>query len=163
MLTPNIYLTFIFGKLLFVVCDLSTGLLIQLLLQQQGLSAESACLYSALWLLNPLPAGVSTRGNAESLLSALVLGALLCLKQRRHFAAALLYGLAVHMKIYPATYALPIALSLQRKDPGEGTSSGKRSWRLWGFLCRLLNRELLIFAFVSGGLFCALTLFFYCM
>lgn len=163
MLTPNIYLTFIFGKLLFVVCDLLTGLLIQRILQQRGISAESACLYSALWLLNPLPAGVSTRGNAESLLSALVLGVLLCLERRQLFAAALVYGLSVHMKIYPVTYALPIALSLQTKDPGTGKSSGKRSWRLWGFLCRLLNRDLLMFAFVSGGLFCALTLVFYRM
>ncbi|XP_041923151.1 GPI mannosyltransferase 1 isoform X1 [Alosa sapidissima] len=163
MLTPNIYLTFVFGKLLFVACDVLTGVLIQRLLLLRGLSTEAAGLHSALWLLNPLPAGVSTRGNAESLLSALVLGTLLCLERRRTLAAALLYGLAVHMKIYPVTYALPIALSLQAREPGGGPSGGKRSGTLWPFVRRLLNRDLLMFAFVSGGLFCGLTLVFYRM
>ncbi|XP_031439473.1 GPI mannosyltransferase 1 isoform X2 [Clupea harengus] len=161
ILTPNIYLTFVFGKLLFVACDVLTGLLIQRLLLLRGLSAESSCLYSALWLLNPLPAGVSSRGNAESLLAALVLGTLLCLERRWLFSGAVLYGLAVHMKIYPVTYALPIALYLQTREQGAGTPGGKRSWTLWGFVRRVLNRDLLMFAFISGGLFCGLTLVFY--
>lgn len=163
MLTPNIYLTSVFGKLLFVACDVLTGLLIQRLLLLRGLSEESSCLHSALWLLNPLPAGVSSRGNAESLLSALVLGTLLCLELRRMRAAALLYGLAVHMKIYPVTYALPIALSLQTRKPTGGMPRGARSWRLWAFICRVLNRDLLMFTLISGGLFCGLTLLFYHM
>lgn len=163
MLTPNIYFTFIFGKLLFVVCDVLTGFLIQRLLLLRGLSVESACRYSALWLLNPLPAGVSSRGNAESLLSALVLGVLLCLERKRLFLAALLYGLAVHMKIYPVAYALPIALFLQAQEPGPKVLQLNRGRRLWNFVCRLLSKDLLMFAVISSGLLCGLTLVFYRM
>uniref|UniRef100_A0A3P9LW78 GPI alpha-1,4-mannosyltransferase I, catalytic subunit n=1 Tax=Oryzias latipes TaxID=8090 RepID=A0A3P9LW78_ORYLA len=108
LLTPNIYLTVVFGKLLFIVCDVLSGLLIYKLLCLRG----TARYVSSLWLLNPLPMGVSSRGNAESILSALVLGTLLCMEVRRLTWAAALYGLSVHMKIYPVTYALPIALSL---------------------------------------------------
>ncbi|XP_028823597.1 GPI alpha-1,4-mannosyltransferase I, catalytic subunit [Denticeps clupeoides] len=158
MLTPNIYVSDLFGKLLFVICDVLVGLLIYRLLLLRGLPGEAASGSCALWLLNPLPAGVSSRGNAESLLAVLVLGTLLLLQQRRLLAAALLYGLAVHMKIFPVTYALPIALYLQ--TPKKNVKA-KRSFAQ--FLLGFMNMDLLVFAAVSGGLFCGLNLFFYCM
>lgn len=162
ILTPNVYLSHVFGKLLFITCDVLSGHLIYLILRQRGLSCEAACRVCSLWLLNPLPAGVSSRGNAESVLTALVLATLLCLELRQLPMAAILYSLAVHMKIYPVTYALPIALSLQRKENGEERRGG---WwrRALGFLLRLLNKELFLFAGVAGVVFCGLTVLFYSM
>ncbi|XP_034562303.1 GPI mannosyltransferase 1 [Notolabrus celidotus] len=172
LLTPNIYLSEVFGKILFIVCDVLSGLLIYRILLLRGLSSETARCVCSLWLLNPLPMGVSSRGNAESILAALVLGTLLCMEARNLTWAAILYGLSVHMKIYPITYALPIVLTLRnQKGTIEEDDKGLRwrwrwrwRWRrLIQFIGSFLNKELLLFASVSGGVFCLLTGLFYNM
>ncbi|XP_074549745.1 GPI alpha-1,4-mannosyltransferase I, catalytic subunit [Halichoeres trimaculatus] len=162
LLTPNIYLTQVFGKILFIVCDVLSGLLIHKVLRLRGLSSETALCVCALWLLNPLPIGVSSRGNAESILAALVLGTLLCMEAQQLTWAAILYGLSVHMKIYPITYALPIILNL-RKSTSEEDEKGSGWRRLTQFIISFFNRELFLFASVSGGVFCLLTGLFYNM
>lgn len=170
LLTPNVYLSPLYGKLLFITCDMLSGLLIYRILRLRGLASQMACRVCSLWLLNPLPMGVSSRGNAESVLSALVLGTLLCMEGRRLVWAAVLYGLSVHMKIYPVTYALPFALLLrtpQEERRMEGgsrkevwTREGRRAlWFLWSFV----SRDLLLFATVAGGVFGGLNLLFYHM
>ncbi|KAI1889023.1 hypothetical protein AGOR_G00174790 [Albula goreensis] len=164
ILTPNIYVTPIFGKLLFVTVDVVSAYLMHGILQRRGMSCEEACSYCSLWLLNPLPMGVSSRGNAESLLAVLVLGTLSCLEQRHLVKAAFLYGLSVHMKIYPVTYALPFALSLRNLETADMSKTtaplGRKVARL---LLGFLNRDLLQFAVVAGGVFCGFTLLFYHM
>ncbi|XP_060949605.1 GPI mannosyltransferase 1 [Limanda limanda] len=161
LLTPNIYLSMVFGKILFVVCDVLSGLLIYRILRLRGLTSETACRVSSLWLLNPLAMGVSTRGNAESILAALVLGTLLCMEGRHLICAAVLYGLSVHMKIYPVTYALSIALTLRTP---ESRAEDKHRWRrIIRFIGSFLNTELFLFAAVAGGVFCGLTALFYHM
>ncbi|XP_017270645.1 GPI mannosyltransferase 1 isoform X2 [Kryptolebias marmoratus] len=158
LLTPNIYLSLLFGKILFIVCDVLSGVLIHKILRLRGLSCKAAGQISSLWLLNPLPVGVSSRGNAESILAALVLGVLLC-KEAGHLVwAAVLYGLSVHMKIYPITFGLPIALSLRTLQEGKGGRAWKTSV---AFIRSFLNRELLIFTSVAGGVFLLLTALFY--
>lgn len=160
MLTPNIYLSMAFGKILFIVCDVLSGYLIYKMLCLRGISSETARYVSSLWLLNPLPMGVSSRGNAESILSALVLGTLLCMEARRLTWAAVLYGLSVHMKIYPVTYALPIALSLRIQDTtSEKCKSRPRS--LIRFITSFINKDLFLFVTLSGGVFCIFTALFY--
>ncbi|XP_030253443.1 GPI alpha-1,4-mannosyltransferase I, catalytic subunit [Sparus aurata] len=162
MLTPNIYVSMVFGKMLFIVCDVLSGLLIYRILRLRGLRSETARRVSSLWLLNPLPMGVSSRGNAESILAALVLGTLLCMEARHLMWAAILYGLSVHMKIYPITYALPIALMLRTQE--TRSDGGRWRWRSFvGFIGSFLNQKLFLFASVAGGVFCMLTALFYYM
>ncbi|XP_051873055.1 LOW QUALITY PROTEIN: GPI mannosyltransferase 1 [Pristis pectinata] len=176
MLLPNIYLMEVYGKFVFITCDVLAAHLMHKILCLQGLDSQSACWYCSLWLFNPLPMTVSSRGNAEAVLAVLVLSTLLYLKRRQIVKAALFYGLSVHLKIYPVTYAFPIILSLQtdqqaaENDPstirnkqhlkkGIGFFSYKKHWSM--FIVRLLNKEVLLFIVVAGLEFLILGVFFY--
>ncbi|NXH23573.1 PIGM mannosyltransferase, partial [Bucco capensis] len=171
LLTPNIYLTEIFGKLLFVAGDLVAAVVAYRTLRRRGAAAGQACgCCAAAWLLNPLPMAVSSRGNAEALVALLVLATLYFVEEGSIGKAAVCYGLAVHMKIYPLTYALPIALHLQSKlhcrEGAVGTGGDKRATfsfvrYLWRFFVKMLNCNVLLFGTFAGSVLAALTVAFY--
>ncbi|TSK20262.1 GPI mannosyltransferase 1 [Bagarius yarrelli] len=158
MLSPSFYLTPHFGKLLFVICDVLSGALLYHILTRRGLSSDAACRFSALWLLNPLPIGVSTRGNAEALLAILVLSTLLCLHLKRTWTAAVLYGLSVHMKIYTVIYALPIGLFISNHKELDTHNRG-----IFRTIRSLFSKTLTLFAVIAGTVFLGLTVMFYCL
>nr|XP_054763730.1 GPI mannosyltransferase 1-like [Lytechinus pictus] len=108
MLTPNIWLSPLFGKLLFCIFDIVAGLLIYDIIQIQSYTVSTATKGALVWLFNPLTAAVSSRGNAESIMAVLVLLVLRCLLKRQTKLCALFLAVAVHFKIYPLTYCLPI-------------------------------------------------------
>ncbi|XP_069771302.1 GPI mannosyltransferase 1-like [Narcine bancroftii] len=176
MLRPNIYLTELFGKFIFVVCDVFAAHLIHKILCLQGLDSQRACWYCSFWLFNPLPMAVSSRGNAEAVLAMLDLSTLLHLKCKQIVKTALFYGLSVHLKIYPVTYALPMILSLQTDQQATGNDTQTRTNKDHGkkgighlshmkhwvvFIVRLLNKEVQMFIFVAGLEFLTLGVLFY--
>ncbi|XP_038617166.1 GPI mannosyltransferase 1 [Tachyglossus aculeatus] len=152
LLTPNVFLSGPFGKVLFAACDLLAALLLHGQLRRRGLGPGPARGLCAAWLLNPLPMVVSSRGNAEALLAVLVLATLDALERGLVARAAALYGLAVHTKPYPATYALAIALHLRARADRRATR---------GIAARLVPRDLLVFGAVAGGTFCGLGAIFH--
>ncbi|CDJ49735.1 GPI mannosyltransferase 1, putative [Eimeria brunetti] len=66
------------------------------------------------WLFHPVVATVSARGNADSIPCLLVLLTVAAVRARKLILSAVLYGLAVHLKVYPVIYGVPILLSMQR-------------------------------------------------
>jgi phosphatidylinositol glycan class M len=146
LLTPNIYLFHAFGKCLFAAADLVVGYLIHQILILRGMPSKRALFFDALWLLNPMVANISTRGNAESLLGAMMLGTLYLLLTKSYFYyGACLFGLAVHFKIYPIIYAVPLLIMLDENtygsDPVEWPQI-MRSYQYYRFhLLDMLNQS----------------------
>jgi phosphatidylinositol glycan class M len=150
---------------LFAAADIAVAALIWRLGQLQGAS-EGRCRWGALlWLYNPFTVTISTRGSCDSLVTVLLLAALLLLLRGRRLAPALLYGLAVHARIYPIVYAPAIVLFLarqrlqqQQQQQGVGSSSSSRAVGRW---VAAVLREGLAFGCASGGTFLALGAAFY--
>ncbi len=154
LLTPNITLCTEFGKIIFIVCDVLAGYLLYRILRLRSCPTSLATGCAALWLLNPLPATVSSRGNAESLIAVLVLGTLYCIATSGSLnlcIAGLLFGMSVHVKIYPVTYALPIYLML------NGDYSGDRERRTFLGADILPNKARMVFVIASAFSFICLT------
>ncbi|KAG8738729.1 GPI mannosyltransferase 1 [Ceratobasidium sp. 414] len=70
-----------------------------------------------LWFLNPMVANISTRGSAESVLGAMVVSTLFLVLSNHLDWAAMLLGLSVHFKIYPAIYGASILAWIDRQTP----------------------------------------------
>lgn len=66
----------------------------------------------AVWLFSPFTAVISTRGSGEALVTCMLLGMLCLLDAGRPLLAGLCYGLAVHWRLYPIIYALPLLRNL---------------------------------------------------
>lgn len=137
-----------FGKWLFVVADLGCGALMCSALKAHAAKTPSGAqgspsqhLPGILWLLNPFPAQISTRGSAESVLGLLVLAfvALLLLgtssiamqtrRTRALCGSAVALGTAAHLKLYPVIYGAPV-LALLYNSPSM-TSSKSGLSKLW--------------------------------
>lgn len=114
MLLPNTYFSS-FGKILFSVCDIVVGILIDKILIGQGIGYRMRKWCISLWLFNPLTLTVSTRGNAESILGLLLLAAIYFLQEKKILLAGFFYGMAIHFKFYPIIYFPSFWLYIDQK------------------------------------------------
>lgn len=134
MLFPCHVLHLMWGKLLFIAADIITGILIQNIMEMKKYEAGLVTWAVSLWLFNPITVTISSRGNAESIMSALVIGTLFMLYQKRTILSAVLFSISIHFKIFPLIYAFPIYLFL-----GSGYSRCQEEITAKGILCDLVN------------------------
>jgi GPI mannosyltransferase 1 subunit M len=155
LLVPTTY-WFEFGKLLFAAADILAGwLLVRILTEHYGLTPGAATKYAAVWLLNPIVAGISTRGSCESLLGVLATSLLLAVLRRNIAWAGIILGFAVHFKIYPFIYASSLVwyLDTVAADSKDGT--------LFNRLLRFFNRDRILLAVWSVTTFAAFNMAMY--
>jgi len=115
MMVPNMWSPSI-GKLVFVMFDILAGHLIYCILRSEASVSESVSrLAACTWLHNPLVMNVSTRGSAESVIVALVLLTIHLYQQKVFLLTGLVYGLAIHLKIYPLIFCLSLYVPLTQK------------------------------------------------
>lgn len=113
-------LWFSMGKFIFMLCDLLTGYL-------SLLNLPNNCKYlSLIWFFNPMVITISTRGSSESLLTSFVLLTIHLLissqsSKKYHWlklaSSGVVFGLVIHLKIYPFIYAIPFILFLDHEQP----------------------------------------------
>ncbi|KAA1138067.1 GPI mannosyltransferase 1 [Puccinia graminis f. sp. tritici] len=108
ILTPNEFIHPCWGKALFGSADLVIGILLYRLCPRGHSAASHGRLVSLIWLLNPFVINISTRGSSESLLGVAIIGFLYLAEHNKWDAAAVLLGVAVHLKLYPFIYATAV-------------------------------------------------------
>jgi len=115
LLVPNLVFSPLFGKILFCLSDVLISLLIYMYVLDESHSKKWAKRCSWLWLYNPLVMAISARGNADTLVVLLVLATMFLFKEGVFFLTGFCLGLAIHFKIYPIIFSLPLYLSLSER------------------------------------------------
>jgi phosphatidylinositol glycan class M len=147
LMVPN-HFNILFGKILFSACDLMTGVLIFNYLESKHI--KNHWNLTAIWVLNPFVAGISTRGNAESVMAFLVILSFYLLSTNRLVSSAIVYGISVHFKIYPIIYCIPFWFGI---DHCMGST----------FQFKLFSKSRILFGLISATTFFVLGFLMYKM
>lgn len=116
LLLPNIYLHPSWGKIIFCMLDCIAGYLIYSIVRLKQ-SKETSILSSLFWLYNPLLIAISTRGSSESVMAFLVLLVIYFHRIGEVILTGLSLGFAIHFKLYPIIYSVPLYISLEERTP----------------------------------------------
>lgn len=121
-----------------------------LILYNRGVSSATVrCVCIGLWLYSPFTATISTRGNGEAIVVCMLMGLVYMLEKRRVVLAAVLYGLAVHWRIYPIVFAPSILIHL-----AHDSSIGKeKKSNVWNVFRTYVSVDGLVFGVLSGLVF----------
>ena len=164
LLTPNITLHMCFGKVLFVIFDVLAGYLLHNIVGLHGRSDRRAVVASWLWLFNPLPLTVSTRGNAESIMAVLVLASIYFALVKHVSVSAIFFALSVHFKIFSIIYGLPLVLLVgdeaynsKKPDVGGTEDNHKRNGYIHQAVKFIFDPQRIQFAVISAVTFLGLT------
>lgn len=108
------------GKVVFTLSDLGAAYYCYSILLRYATPRSAKWMVMIFILFNPVVLNVSTRGNSDMLISFMSMGVLAKFAEGRTFMAAAILGFAVHFKIYPIIYALPLVLGVwERSQSGR--------------------------------------------
>ena len=171
----NIKIWYPIGKFLLSTIDVGVGYLIEKLLRAQEkqlkedrtfneiLKAENDEAYynyaSLFYLYNPLTIVICTRGSADCIITFLVLLSLIYLEKKKYYLSALIYGFAVHFKIYPIIYAPSLFLYLLYKEFIQN-KNGPKELEPVPFFQRIYHKIKSTIIMVFSNLFTKTALFF---
>merc|ERR1719502_344266 len=103
---------------------------------------------------------MSTRGSFEAITCAGVLAVVLACHRQRFDTAAVLFGLVVHLRIYPIMYALPFVYHISYAGDSLGEKAKKEKAVGHRFV-DLFSLRCIRFGVISAGTCVALGYFYY--
>ncbi|KAJ3375680.1 GPI mannosyltransferase 1 [Allomyces arbusculus] len=118
----------VLGKLVFVASDLVVAMLLRKWARTALSPVDAATVekWTVLaWLWNPFVANMATRGSAEAVVCVLCVAVLYLVARDRIGWAAAVFGVAVHVKVYPIMAAVPLAIHVAQPAHRSGP------WRPW--------------------------------
>lgn len=105
------------GKVVFTLSDLGAAYYCYSILVRYATPRSAKWMVIVFVLFNPVVLNVSTRGNSDMLICFMSMGVLAKFAEGRTFMAAAILGFAVHFKIYPIIYVLPLVLGVWERAP----------------------------------------------
>lgn len=142
---------FSLGKFVFILSDLVAGIIILKILNATSTNTRTNLILASIWLFNPMVITISTRGSSESLLAVFVMLFVYLLLKRQYLLSGLFYGFAVHLKIYPIVYLLPVLFHI----------TGQNLKLPCKFAKSLLSLPVVVFGVSSAATFLGLGLWMY--
>lgn len=124
---PNVLNPYI-GKLMIIIADVLCGYLQYTINIQQGTQRLYSKAFLLLWLFNPFTISISARGSFEPMLVLLILTFLYSLVNNLNTFGGMMYGLAIHLKLYPIIYSGALYLYLIKRRPYMITQSKLTYW-----------------------------------
>lgn len=116
------------GKLGLITADVLCAYLIVRINIHQGTNRFSTKLFLIIWYFCPLTFMISTRGSFEPILLSVLLAAYYLMINNIFIVAGLLYGLSIHLKLYPIIYALSFYIYLINRKPYLRTQTKFYYW-----------------------------------
>ena len=113
ILIPNHIFTEKFGKILFILFDFFTSILI--FKYNKNKSKTEKLISNLIWNFNPLVINISTRGNSDSIISFFLIFTLYFLKNQNIYLFSILYGFIVHFRLFPI-FLLPSIFFYLKKN-----------------------------------------------
>ncbi|KAH9580056.1 GPI mannosyltransferase 1 [Trypanosoma melophagium] len=120
LMLPSVLLANPIGKLIFALCDLGAAYYCYEVLLTFATERSAKWMVSLFILFNPIVLNVSTRGNSDMLMTFMSLMVLAKFAQSKYYQAAAVLGFAIHFKIYPIIYALPLVLGVWEQTEAKG-------------------------------------------